>query len=170
MSTTDNDRSTRRRPVADVLLTGGLLAVFVVAFVTARGWEFETGVFPQMVTGLGAGLAALHLAALFLRPPAPDAEPHGEDSEIEAVDIEYVFAQAGPPLWAASLAWLGGFFGLMYLVGIFVAAPVFTVAYLRFAAGASWLISVVYAVVVGIVLYLSFVVFLGLPTPDGILM
>jgi uncharacterized membrane protein YedE/YeeE len=164
------ERAARRLPVADVVLTVGLLAVFATAFATARGWPFETGIFPLMVTALGAALAVLHLAALLVRRPAPDAQPAGEDSEIEAVDVEYVFEHTGLSLWLRSLAWLAGFFVALYVVGIFVAAPVFTVLYLRFSARASWLLSAVYALVVGVVLYLSFVVFLDLPTPEGILL
>ncbi|MDP9392526.1 MAG: tripartite tricarboxylate transporter TctB family protein [Actinomycetota bacterium] len=168
--TTATPREQRRLPVADVVLTAALLAMFVVAFVTARGWPFETGIFPQMVTALGAGLALLHLVVLLVRRPAAETRPAGEDTEIEAVDVEYVFEHAGLPLWLRSLGWLAGFFVALYLLGIFVTAPVFTVLYLRFSARASWLLSVVYAVVVGALLYLSFVVFLDLPTPEGILL
>lgn len=171
MSATSDERSaTRRVPLADLLLTVGLLAIFAVAFLTARAWSFETGVFPRMITALGVVLALLHLAVLVMRRPAPDLHAHGEDAEIEAVDVEYVFERAGTRLWLRNLGWIAGFFLLLYLAGIFVAAPVFTVAYLRLEARASWLLSVVYAVVVGAMLYLSFVVFLGLPTPPGLLL
>ena len=169
-TTPDTDRPARRLPLADLLLTAALLAIFVVAFATARAWSFETGIFPLMVTGLGAGLAALHLVVLLVRRPAPDTQPHGEDGDIESMDVEYVFEHAGAALWLRSLAWIGGFLVVMYLAGVFVAAPVFTVLYLRFSARASWVLSVVYAVVVGILLYLAFVVFLNLPTPEGLLM
>lgn len=170
MSTPQADPSTRRLPLADLVLTLGLLVLFAVAFATARAWPFETGVFPQMVTALGTVLAVLNLAALLMSRSAPDTHPHGEDGDIESVDVEYIFEQAGPGLWARNLAWLGGFFLVLYLAGIFVAAPAFTVLYLRFSARASWLLSVVYAVVVGVVLYLSFVLLLGLPVPEGILL
>lgn len=171
MSATSDDRtSTRRLPLADLLLTLGLLAVFVVAFLTARAWSFETGVFPRMVTALGAVLALLHLVVLVARRSVPDLRAHGEDAEIEAVDVEYVFERAGARAWLRNLAWIGGFFLLLYLAGIFVAAPVFTISYLRLEARTSWLLSLVYAVVVGAMLYLSFVLFLDLPTPPGLLM
>lgn len=158
----------RRAPVADLLLTVGLLAVFVVAFVTALGWSFNTGVFPLLLTGLGIALSVLHLVVLLVRRPAPDRHPHGEDDEIEAMDVEYAFEHAGRAMWARTLGWVLGFFVLLYVAGIFVAAPVFTIAYLRFSAKASWVLSVVYAVVVGLVLYAAFVVFLDIPTPPGL--
>ena len=169
-ATNDQRPATRRLPVADLLLTAGLLAIFVVAFLTARAWCFETGVFPRMITALGVVLAVLHLVVLFTRRPDPDLHAHGEDAEIEAVDVEYVFERAGTRAWLRNLAWIAGFFLLLYVAGIFVAAPVFTVAYLRFEAHASWVLSAVYAVVVGAILYLSFVVFLDIPTPPGLLM
>lgn len=164
------EQSTRRLPWADIVITVGLLATFAVALVTARGWSFKTGLFPQMVTVLGLFLAALHLLILFLRRPAEDHQPHGEDGEIEAVDVEYVFEHATRAQWARTLGWALGFFVALYLVGIFIAAPVFTVAYLRYSARASWVLSVVYAIVVGVMLYLAFVVFLQLPVPEGVLL
>jgi hypothetical protein len=170
VNTTQVERSPRRLPLADIVLTLGLLGVFVAALVTASAWPFATGLFPRMVTVLGVVLAVLNLGTLLLRRTIPDTHPHGEDSDIEAVDVEYVFEHAGLGLWARNLGWLGGFFLLMFLTGIFVAAPAFTVLYLRFSARVSWLFSVGYAVAVGILLYLSFVRFLGLPTPEGILM
>jgi hypothetical protein len=170
MSTPSSERTARRWQVADLVLTAGLLIVFVAALLTARDWSFKTGLFPQMVAVVGAALAALHLVVLVLRRPSPDLEPHGEDGEIEALDLEYIFEHASGGLWARTLGWVLGFFLLLYLVGIFVAAPVFTVAYLRFSAGASWLLTLVYAVVVGVLLYLAFVVFLQLPVPEGLLL
>ncbi len=167
-STPPTSPPARRVPVADLLLTVGVLAIFVVAFVTALGWSFNTGVFPLLITGLGIGLSLLHLVVLLVRRPARDLHPHGEDDEIEAMDVEYAFEHAGRAMWARTLGWVFGFFLLLYVAGIFIAAPVFTIAYLRLSAKASWLVSVVYAVVVGLMLYASFVVFLDLPTPPGL--
>ncbi|GAB3353731.1 tripartite tricarboxylate transporter TctB family protein [Modestobacter lapidis] len=172
MSTSNSAPTTsppaRRVSRGDLALTLGLLGVFVLAFVTALGWSFNTGVFPRLITGLGVALAVLHLVVLLVRRPAPDVQPHGEDGDIEAMDVEYAFEHAEPKQWAWTLGWVAGFFLLLYLGGIFIAAPVFTVAYLRFSARASWLFSAVYAVVVGLVLYAAFVVFLEIPTPPGI--
>ena len=167
-STPPNSSPTRRVSLADLLLTVGLLAIFVVAFLTALDWSFNTGVFPLLITGLGVALAVLHLVVLLVRRPTADLHPHGEDDEIETMDVEYAFEHAGRAMWARTLGWVFGFFLLLYVAGIFIAAPVFTIAYLRLSAKASWLVSLVYAVVIGLVLYVSFVVFLGLPTPPGL--
>ncbi|MDK3255443.1 tripartite tricarboxylate transporter TctB family protein [Blastococcus capsensis] len=167
-STPPNSSPTRRVALADLLLTVGMLAIFVIAFLTALDWSFNTGVFPLLITGLGIALAVLHLVVLLVRRPVPDLHPHGEDEEVEAMDVEYAFEHAGRAMWARTLAWVFSFFLLLYVAGIFIAAPVFTIAYLRLSAKASWLLSVVYAVVIGLALYASFVVFLGLPTPPGL--
>lgn len=162
-------RAVRRLPVADLILTAALLVIFVVAFVTAQSWPFGAAVFPEMVTAAGAALAALHLVVLLVRRPAPDLQPHGEDGDIEALDLEYVFEHAGRRVWAESLGWLLGFFVAVYLVGVLVAAPLFTVLYLALSARKSWLFSAVYAAVLGAVLYVSYTVLLRLPLPEGVL-
>lgn len=159
----------RRLPLADLVITGGLLVVFVVAFVTARSWPYGAAIFPEMVTAVGAVLAALHLVLLLVRRPAPDLQPHGEDGEIEALDVEYVFEHAGRRAWAAGLGWLAAFFVLTYVAGVVVAAPVFTALYLALSARKSWLFSAIYAVVLGVVLYVGYTVMLELPLPEGIL-
>jgi hypothetical protein len=153
---------------ADLIITAGLLAVFAIAFVTALGWSFNTGVFPLLITGLGIALSLLHIVFLLVRRPVVDLQPHGEDDEIDAMDIEYAFEHAGRAQWCRTLGWVFGFFALLYVAGIFIAAPIFTIAYLRFSARASWLLSVVYAVVVGVVLYATFVIALEIPTPPGL--
>lgn len=163
------ERAHRQLSVADLVITAGLFTAFVAAHVTARGWPAGAAIFPEMVTAVGAALAALHLLVLVVRRPTPDLQPHGEDREIEALDVEYVFEHAGRRAWAGNLAWLAGFFVLMYLAGVLVAAPAFTALYLRLSARTSWLFSAIYAVVLGVVLYLSYTVALELPLPEGIL-
>jgi hypothetical protein len=162
-------QSARRLPLADLVITVGLLVAFVVAFITARSWPYGAAVFPEMVTAVGVALAVLHLVVLVVRRPAPDLRPHGQDGEIEALDVEYVFEHAGRRAWAADLGWLAGFFVLTYVAGVLVAAPVFTVLYLALSARKSWLFSAIYAVVLGVVLYVSYTVVLELPLPEGIL-
>lgn len=162
-------RSHRPVPLGDALITAGLLGLFVTAHVTARGWPFGAAVFPEMVTAVGAALAAVHLLVLVVRRPATDSQPHGEDGEIEALDVEYVFEHAGRRAWAVSLTSLAGFLALTFLAGALAAAPVFTALYLRLSAGRSWLFSGVYAVALGVVLHVSYTVVLGLPLPEGFL-
>lgn len=163
---------TSRRPspeaVADVVITVLLLALFAGAFLAAGEWSFRAALFPRLVTGAGAVLAALHLvqALLRLRRPAPAVDADDSDPD----DVEYVFRTAGPRRWASALGWVAGFFVLLYLAGLYVTAPVFSLLYLRFTGKRTWIFSAIYAIVIAVVLYVAFELALGVPTPSGLLL
>lgn len=160
-----------RRPspeaVADVVVTVLLLALFALAFLEAGEWSFRAALFPHLVTGAGVVLTALHLlqAALRLRRPVPSPESGDADPD----DVEYVFRTAGPRRWASALGWVAGFFVLLFVTGLYVTAPIFSLLYLRFAGKRTWIFSAVYAVVIAVVLYVAFELALGVPTPSGLL-
>jgi hypothetical protein len=181
------ERRVSSEVVADLVITGVLLALFGWAFLEANQWSDRAALFPHLVCGVMFVLAALHLVQVLLRlrrpaPAAPPeehdstghllpghvAEPHGNEDDVNEDDVEYVFQTAGPRRWASALAWIAGFFVLLYVVGLFITAPVFSLLYLRFAGGRTWLLSAVYAVVAGLVLYLAFEVALSIPTPPGL--
>ncbi|TWF82129.1 tripartite tricarboxylate transporter TctB family protein [Pseudonocardia hierapolitana] len=172
----------RRAPsgaVADVVLTVLLLALFGWGFLEAAQWSFQAALFPRIVTGSAFVLAALHLVHALLRlrrraaltsdgsadTLAAEAEA---EADADADDAVQLFRTAGPQRWAAALGWVVGFFVLLFVGGLFVTAPVFSLLYLRFAGGRTWVFSAVYAVVTGVVLYLAFEVALGVPTPPGL--
>jgi small-conductance mechanosensitive channel len=169
----------RRRPapeaVADVVITVLLLALFVWAFLAAGDWSFRAALFPRLVTGAGIVLAALHLVQallrLRLRRPAPVPDTDGTDpADPDPDDVEYVFRTAGPRRWASALGWVAGFFVLLYIAGLYVTAPVFSLLYLRFAGKRTWIFSAIYAIVIAVVLYVAFELALGVPTPSGLLL
>ena len=89
-----------------------------------------------------------------------------DDEAEEDESMEYVFASAGGRAWAAALGWVVTFFVAFFALGVFVAVPVFALAYLRVAGGTSWLAATVYAVVTGALIYVVFrlVVYIDLPT------
>jgi hypothetical protein len=166
--------------VADVVLTVLLLGLFAWAFLDAGQWSFRAALFPRIVTAAGFFFCVLKLVQLgtHLRRaragvvPDHDPVPAGgthEDEENEEEDVEYVFATAGRRAWSAALAWVALFFVLLYVGGLYLTAPVFSLLYLRFGGGQSWKVSVVYAVVVGVVLYVAFEVLLGIAVPEGLL-
>ncbi|GAA4728898.1 hypothetical protein GCM10023328_04250 [Modestobacter marinus] len=171
-------------PIADVVITVVLLAVFGWAFLDAADWSFRAALFPRIVTGAGVVFCVVKLVQdlLVLRrgrasaagPPVPAHESvpaggtHEDEEAIEADDVEYVFATAGARSWSLALAWVVTFFLLLYVAGLFVTAPVFSLLYLRSAGQRSWKVSIGYAVVVGVLLYLSFEVALGIATPPGL--
>jgi hypothetical protein len=163
-------RTERRLPVVDIVISLGLAALFANAFWTATEWSVKAGLFPLMVTGLGVVLALLHVAVLLLqsRTPVPVVEERVDADDEAEGDVEYVFAHAGGRAWAGSLAWIAAFFVGLYVVGLFVIAPLFALAYLRCSVRRSWVFSVAYAAVTFAVLYLAFEVALQLPVPPGL--
>jgi hypothetical protein len=177
----------RSELVADVVLTAVLLVLFGWAFLEAGQWSFRAALFPRIVSGAAFVFCALHLvqAALRLRrgavdeptqghvpaPAAAEAAAGGEhENEVNEDDVEYVFASAGGRAWGAALAWVAAFFVLLYVAGLFLTAPLFSLLYLRFAGRQSWRLSVIYAVVIGVVLYVAFEVLLGIATPPGLVL
>jgi hypothetical protein len=164
-------RRVSSQAVADVLLTVLLLALFGWGFLQADQWSFQAALFPRIVTGAGFVLSALHLVQVLLRllrgPGAAAAVTEPEDAD-DADDAEYLFRTAGARGWATALGWVAGFFILLYVAGLFITAPVFSLLYLRFAGRRTWMFSGIYGVVIGVVLYVAFDLALGVPTPPGL--
>jgi hypothetical protein len=158
-------------PVADLVITGGLVALFAWGLSQATEWSVRAGLFPRLVTTFGLALAALYLLLLLLPGRARRAATTAPTTVSEAEEedpLDYAFTTAGARMWTISLAWIAGFFLALYVVGLLITAPLFTVAYLRVSGGASWRLSVIYALVVGVLLYVAFEVLFALPTPDGL--
>ncbi|TQN40879.1 tripartite tricarboxylate transporter TctB family protein [Blastococcus colisei] len=169
-SAADQPRARRRLPVVDLVVSLGLGALFANAFLISTDWSVRAGLFPRMVTGLGMALALLHVIMLVLRArtAAPAVEQRVDADDEAEEDVEYVFAHAGGRAWAGSLAWVAAFFVGLYVLGLFVTAPLFAFGYLRFSVRRSWVFSLVYAVAVFAVLYLAFELALQLQVPPGL--
>ncbi|WP_281689658.1 tripartite tricarboxylate transporter TctB family protein [Pseudonocardia thermophila] len=165
-----------RRPTdaaVDVVLAAALLGLFVWGFVAAGEWTLRAALFPCLVTAAGGGLSLLLLGQtlLRLRRPAsidPDGPPDPDDPA-DHDDAEHVLRTAGPAAWGQALGWVAGFFVLLQAVGLYLAAPVFSLAYLRFAARRTLIFSAIYAVVIAFALYAVFHLVLGVPVPVGLL-
>jgi hypothetical protein len=164
-----NGRPARRRPtpeaMADLVLTVLLLGLFGWAFLQAAQWSFQAALFPRIVTASGVVLSVLHLAQALLRL-RQEFLPRDAD---HPDDVEYVFRTAGARRWASALGWVTAFFVLLYVAGLYVTAPVFSLLYLRFAAKRTWIFSAIYAIVIAVVLYGAFELALGASTPPGLL-
>jgi Tripartite tricarboxylate transporter TctB family len=164
---TDASASARGRApdaVADVVLTVLLLGLFGWAFLETAQWSTRAALFPRIVTATAVALTALHLvqALLRLRRPAVTQDEANPD------DVEYVFRTAGVQRWASALGWVAAFFVLLYVTGLYVTAPVFSLLYLRFVGKRTWIFSAIYAIVIAVVLYVAFELALGVPTPPGL--
>ena len=77
-----------------------------------------------------------------------------------AVPPEAVFTRA-------ALIWAFGFGALLWAVGLQVAIPAFALVYLRVEGHEPWLKAAVYAIVVGLFVYLTFDRLLHIPLPGG---
>jgi presenilin-like A22 family membrane protease len=169
-ATTSDGGPVRRRAapdaVADLVLTVLLLALFGWAFLATTQWSFRAAMFPRVVTVCAVVLTALHLVQALVRlwrPVAPRGAANPDD-------VEYVFRTAGARRWASALGWVAEFFVLLYVAGLYVTAPVFSLLYLRFAGKRTWIFSSIYAIVIGVMLYVAFELALGVPTPPGLFM
>ncbi len=178
----DTERQTspeteRRLPVADLVIGLVFVALFAWAYVEAGQWTFRSALFPKLVAAAGVLTALLRIVALLLRrrravaeaPARPQIEGMTvvDDEEAEEQSLEYVFAHAGRRAWIESLGWVVLFFAGLYLLGLYVIVPVFTVAYLRLVGRTAWWGAVTYAVVATLILYLAFSQFLRVPVPTG---
>lgn len=172
MSESDRGGIIRRAALADVVAGVLLSLVFAAALVPALGWTGKAAIFPLAVAGVG-GLLALGFVvrALVLSPSHEGGGVQlgnlGDDDEDSDDEFEYAFATACPEEWRIALGFFLGFFIALYLLGLYLTAPLFTLVYLRREAKVSWGFAVGYSVILGVVLYLAFAVVMGVPMPSG---
>lgn len=178
----------------DWVITLCLLVIMGGAFYLAQGWPRNTAFFPDLLSIAGVALAvykiailvieapvvlgshrrAAEAAALAASGPAVDGEGEfflagGDEEDGSDVELHSIFAKAGGKVWAGAVGWLALFFIGMYLFGMLIILPVFTVAYLRIVSKVSWLNCILYVLGTAGVIYLLFVWFLHLPIPEGLL-
>ena len=160
------ERAQRR---ADLVFTVVLLVVFVGALVLARQWGFRASLVPTLVSSVGIALTVVHLVLVVTgRSRVAAAVPAGGEPEVEEHDPVHVFATAGAQRWRSSLAWVVGFFVAVSVVGLIPTTVAFTAAYLRVSTPAGWRFSAIYAVTIGLVLWLVFGELLAIPLPEGV--
>jgi tripartite tricarboxylate transporter TctB family protein len=159
------------------IVAGLLLAVlFGWAYLEALGWPERTGLYPRVVCLAGVvmslGLVVRSVVGTLgrRRGSAARAEENGEkDDDKDDEDLEYVFQTAGARRWLAALGWVAVFVGCLVVLGLYGATLVFTLLYLRASARASWLVTIVYAVLATTILLLGTSVLLHVSVPEGLL-
>ena len=160
-TSTESPSLLRRLGSGDFIISAVLLVVFAAAFLGAQEWPFDAKIFPMIVSGVGMALALLKMGLSLRRPRAEIAtathtvagvELTDEDAEADQ-ELEYVFQRASRTDWIRALSWAAAFFLGLFLVGAIPTILVFTVLYLRFEARSSWLVSVVYALLLGGLLF-----------------
>ena len=181
----------------DWVITLVLLVAMVSAYVLTLGWPSGTAFFPRLLSATSIIFILLKLASLvwnlFAAPPAAVASPappvvapglaadgaakaEGEITLVTDVDEDQgnedefhkIFARADGRMWADSIGWIVLFFVGLYLFGLLVTLPIFTVLYLRFVAKSSWLVCFLYVLGTAGVIFLLFDLVLHLPLPPGI--
>ncbi len=164
----------RRWITVDTVITLVVLAVFVAAALQARAWPFRTALFPMLtaLTMIGIAIGKLVLDARRRAPRTSavhaivDQELVDED-EAEESELEDVFATASLSRWAGPLAWLAGFFVLLWVAGLLVSVPVFAFLYLRLVSRERPLVCAIYAVVSWAFIFGLFDQLLHVPLPTG---
>lgn len=151
----------KRANLVHLLLPAFFAAIFLFAAFDSLSFPFLAQIFP--LAAALAGLAILLAELLWLNPRAPVAGPFGEDASDGDAFLDRV--KAGVPY----LAWILGYYVLIYLAGFLVATALFIFLFLRHVArlriafalfGATAAVGAVY--VFGAVLSLKW--------PEGILM
>lgn len=148
-------------------LSGRLLLSATVALVAAwallqtAGWPIKTALYPRVV---GIPLLALAVAESVL------CATRDEPEEGERVDV--ALSTGVPPQVAVRrigemVAWLGGFFLAIILIGFPRAIPLFVFIYLKWQSREGWVTSVLLAAAATLVFNLLFVRLLHLPFADG---
>lgn len=174
---TTTTRTPRRLQIADFFIALGMLVVFGGAFVGAQDWPTSARLFPTMVSSVGAVLALVKMVSS-LRPRAEgprtaahvvgEVELTDEDDEADEA-LEYVFEHASRSQWLRVLAWLGGFFAALWLVGAIPTVIFFGVAYLLFEAKASVPVTLAYVGILAGSLY-AVQALLSIRLPPGLLL
>ncbi|TLP71215.1 tripartite tricarboxylate transporter TctB family protein [Nesterenkonia sphaerica] len=167
--------------LSDVLIGVVSLLIFGAALLATLDWPIEAARFPRFISGIGLLCTLLFLGTLAFRSlttgptVTQDTEGGPQESQTtedpadeESVDVGYVFASAGAKEWVQTLLWLGAFFLLTYLFGVYIAGVTFAFLYLKYGASKSLVYCLVYSVVLGGSLWMLFSYFLGLPLPSGI--
>jgi hypothetical protein len=158
---------------ADLPITLGLLVLSVWVLAQAYDWPFRTSVFPLATGGLLLLLTIVKLSGFLVgRVPRSGDDPTERGPATptpDPLDPPDVFATATRAEWSSAIAWMAGFFLMLWLVGALIAVPLFALMYLLMVARQSIPRAGVYAVVSWLFIYGLFDRALRIPLPAGVL-
>jgi hypothetical protein len=137
------------RTRAALLVALAVLAIFVYVAYETQTWSTRSRLFASTI--------AVPAVALALVQVVREARALGGPRIVPAE------ARIAP----AALVWTGTFFVSLAMLGLLVTVPLFTVAYLRFAAGERLHYAVAYALVAFLFIVLVFDRLLHIPLPAG---
>ncbi|MCC2098792.1 MAG: tripartite tricarboxylate transporter permease [Hyphomicrobiales bacterium] len=129
-------------PVANLLLTGAFLVLFVLTLWFSRNWSWDAAMFPRVIGTLGVAGTGL-LAILALRS--------WKTSRAGPKDEAMSLTRAG-----AMVGFLAGIIVMTYLFGQLIALPVMIAVYLAWWGRENWKIVIGQAIAAWAVLYFMF--------------
>lgn len=147
-----------------VVFTGAVALVAAWALLQTIGWPIKTSLYPRAV---GIPLLVLAIAETVISLRRPE-----EPEEAEAVDValsDTVSPLVAARRTAAVVAWIGGFYLAIILIGFPRAIPLFVFGYLKAQGKERWLLSILLAGLAWLGFDLLFVRLLHTPFADGFL-
>lgn len=122
-----------------MLFTLGVILVAACAVYTARDWPSGTGLFPRFV-----GIPVLALAIAQLALEAYQSQRGAKKKGVDTGDLQVDWSMSHGLVArraAAYFGWLIALFLGIWVLGFFVAIPVFCFVYLKLQAKEGWLLS-----------------------------
>jgi len=135
-----------------------ILVIMGVVIVMSLGYSYAAKFFPLSVAIPTAALAVVQI----VREVRAKTEPTEVPQETKAARRD-VFRK-----YLAALAWIAALLLIIYLVGLLVGFPLFTLLYLKLHRQ-SWLLSIIVSLAILAVVYGGFVVGLKMPLYGGLL-
>jgi hypothetical protein len=187
-NTSMTSKARKRVNYGDWVISLVLLGVMIAAYLMSAKWPSNAAFFPELLSLAAILFLVLHLgilawAAVSGRRDAAEAAgavpkaahsngevalvAEGDDDLGNENEFHNIFSDATKSMWTEAIGWMVLFFGGMYLFGLLVTLPIFTLAYLR-VHKISWMVSVLYVLFTTGLIYAIFSLFLHLPLPAGI--
>lgn len=141
------------------VFTAGLVVTFAWALWESKDFGFRAGLFPWSIGYPVLGLAILQLILELMGK----GRAGGLESEIE-IDLPSAVIRRRA---AGIIAWILGFYGLIWLVGFSWAVPLTTFFYLKLSGKEPWLITIIFTAITWGLFYGMFDYALRIPFPEG---
>jgi len=183
----------KRSVMPDIVISGIVLIVSVGAMAMSFTYPAAVSVLlPRLAAGLGIFCAIWMIAKNSIefarhrrdreedpastdafsgtQEEAPSLDVPNVGQEIDENDPEYVLSHTPRKVWLVTLGFIAGFFILLYLCGLFIAAAALSLTYLLVIGKKSWIFAILYTVVFTALLWALMRWVIYISTPAGILL
>lgn len=93
-----------------------------------------------------------------------------DNDEVDPSDAQYILSRTSRRAWLTTIGFIAGFFLVLYLCGLFVAAAALSLVYLVVIGKKSWPFSLLYTVVLTGLLWVLMRWATYIPSPPGVLL